>query len=112
MKTGVTQVQDKLPAHLETTMKCYPNSVIWSDHEELFQGWQVRDVLKNVDPVLREQHEDFALWRHVREVGRAGLDMGALTGTASSREKTPDMKHTIGGWVLDKWKFLPMLNET
>ena len=112
MKTGVTQIQDKLPTHLETTMNCYPNSVIWSDHEEQFQGWEVRDVLANVDPALRLEHDDFQLYRHVKAVGREGLDLGSLTGSSSSRQISKDQKHTMSGWVLDKWKFLPMLNET
>lgn len=112
MKTGVTQIEDKLPTHLKTTMNCYPNSVIWSDHEEQFQGWEVRDVLSNIDPALRMEHDDFELYRHVKAVGREGLDLGSLTGTSSSRQISKDQKHTISGWVLDKWKFLPMLNET
>ena len=112
MKTGVTQLEDKLPVHLETTMKCYSDYVIFSDHEELYQGYEIRDVLANVDPILQQEHEDFELYRRVKAVGREGLDPADLTGTSSSRTTTPDQKHTISGWVLDKWKFLPMLNET
>ena len=56
MKTGVTELEDRLPAHLDYTLQCPPNTVIFSDHEEMYQGkWQIRDVLANMDRLLRAQ---------------------------------------------------------
>lgn len=113
MRTGVTQIEDALPVHLNTTMRCFPNSVIFSDHEELYEGkYEIRDVLANVDPVIKSQNGDFELWRRVKAVGRQGLDPGELSGKRTSSKTTKEDKIQIGGWVLDKWKFLPMLNET
>ena len=56
MKTGVTELQDRLPVHLDTTLTCPPNYVIFSDHEELYRGkWEIRDVLASVNHTYVER---------------------------------------------------------
>ena len=113
MRTGVTQFEAALPVHLNTTMRCFPNSVIFSDHEELYQGqYEIRDVLANVNSIIQQENGDFELWRHVKAVGRQGLDPTELSGKRATSKTTKEDKIQIAGWVLDKWKFLPMLNET
>ena len=113
MKTGVTELEDRLPPHLETTLKCPPSSVIFSDHEELYRGkYEIRDVLANINSTIREQNDDFALYRRVKEVGRLGLSPEDLTGTRTTSKTSKEDKMVVAGWVLDKWKFIPMMNET
>lgn len=113
MKTGVTELADRLPPHLENTLRCPLHTVIYSDHQELYRGqWQIRDVLANIDPQIRQHNHDFALYRHVKEVGRQGLAAEELTGTRTKSITTADDKMVVAGWVLDKWKFLAMMNET
>jgi hypothetical protein len=43
MKTGSTELQDRLPIHFNTTMRCYPNYAIYSDVAEEFHGHQILD---------------------------------------------------------------------
>lgn len=113
MKTGVTEIRDRFPVHAATTLQCPINLLIYSDHEELYQGkYEIRDVFANVDPMVKWKNEDFALWRRVKEVGREGLEGSEITGQRSSSKTTKEDKIGIAGWVLDKWKFLPMINET
>ena len=113
MKTGVTELEDRLPPHLENTLKCPPNSVIFSDHEELYQGkYEIRDVLANISPEILQHNDDFSLYRRVKEVGRLGLEPVDLTGTRTTSKTTADDKLGVAGWVLDKWKFIPMMTET
>jgi hypothetical protein len=45
LRTGSTEIADKLPVHLSTTLNCYPNHLIFSDHEEIFQGENIIDAL-------------------------------------------------------------------
>ena len=61
---------------------------------------------------IQQNNEDFEVYRHVKEVGREGLDAADLTGQRSTSKTTKEQKVQIAGWVLDKWKFLPMINET
>lgn len=113
MKAGVTSIEERLPPHLDNTFKCVPNYLIFSDHEELFRGkYQVRDVLANISPDIVQSNPDFELYRRVKEVGRQGIPPEDLTGVRTTNKQTDEEKMLIPGWVLDKWKFLPMMNET
>lgn len=112
MKTGANEIEDKLTVHLNTTLSCYPNHVIFSDYEEdLATGQHVFDAFKYTRTSIKETHRDFALWRKLQSEGRAGLPTSELSGT-DSREKSEDIRKKTPGWQLDKWKFLPMLNQT
>lgn len=35
LKTGATELLDKLPVHLDTTLRCYPHHLMFSDYEEV-----------------------------------------------------------------------------
>jgi hypothetical protein len=110
MRTGATEIQDKLPAPLNTTFQCYLDFVIFSDYEEAFQGYPARDVLASMNQELIYTNEDFELYLRLRQYGRAGLKDDELSGQASF-EGSKGGKVENPGWRLDKWKFLPMLNE-
>lgn len=113
MKTGVTEIEERLPAQLENTLKCIPNYVIYSDHDELFQGkYPVQDVLANLSPDILATNPEFSLYRRVKEVGRLGLRPEDLTGVRTTDKTTDQEKILLPGWVLDKYKFIPMMNET
>ncbi|KAM0709602.1 hypothetical protein Q7P35_003642 [Cladosporium inversicolor] len=111
MRTGATEIKDKLPAHLNTTLQCYNNYVIFSDYEEDFEGHHVYDLLAGVEDDVKENHPDFALWRRLRAYGRESLDDAELSGTISE-DSGATGKTGNDGWKLDKWKFLPMAVRT
>ncbi|KAK3697124.1 hypothetical protein LTR37_017620 [Vermiconidia calcicola] len=111
IKTGSTEFTDKLPVHLTTTTLCYPNYLIFSDHEEHYQGQHIIDALQDVSPDLRASHPDFELYRRINERGRAALaaeELNRVPGDPSAWTGHTDNP----GWKLDKWKFLPMVNRT
>ncbi|OQO00832.1 hypothetical protein B0A48_13519 [Cryoendolithus antarcticus] len=111
MKTGATELQDKLPIHLTTTHRCYPHLLLVSDYAEDFEGLVVHDALMDVDVQIRDSHADFALWRRLKGEGRSALNATELSGPGA---RLPDGngKPTNPGWKLDKWKFLPMMSKT
>ncbi|EME89528.1 glycosyltransferase family 31 protein [Pseudocercospora fijiensis CIRAD86] len=111
MRTGATEIQDKLPAHLNTTFLCYKNLVIFSDYEEDFRGWKVHDVLANVDDDIKTTNDDWTHYQRILKLGRSGLDKSELSGN-NSYDSGPFGKNENAGWRLDKWKFLPMMNST
>lgn len=111
MRTGATEVQDKLPIHFNTTFKCYTDLIIFSDYEETFQGHLVHDVLANVDKKIKAENDDFEIYRRLQKEGHAGLQPEELSGTESF-EGGKGGKKENPGWRLDKWKFLPMMKET
>lgn len=111
MKTGSTEIRDKLPVHLSTTMQCYRNYLIFSDVAEQFEGENIIDALDDVDSQLKEEHNDFELYRRLLRHGRSSLKPSELSGPIS-RSQGGGGKPTNDGWRLDKYKFLPMVRKT
>ncbi|KAJ5760660.1 hypothetical protein N7520_007816 [Penicillium odoratum] len=106
LKTGITEAQDKVPVHINTTLRCIPNKLIVSDYEEEISGLHTHDVFRNTTYTLLE-NLDFALYNRAKYQGRAGLsseDVTKVANSAAGMIQNP-------GWKLDKWKFLPMAVE-
>ncbi|KAF2768889.1 hypothetical protein EJ03DRAFT_327848 [Teratosphaeria nubilosa] len=97
LKTGATELYQKLPVHFLTTFTCTPNFMLFSDMEQNFSDYPVYDAIAPVTEGRRAKHEDFELYRKLLEYKREGQDMSELKGDS--------------GWNLDKWKFLPMLHK-
>jgi len=111
LKTGAGEIAAKLPIHLQTTFKCYPETLIFSDLDETFMARTVLDVLDDVLPELKATHPDFDLYRRLQRKGRTALAPSELSGPSVRPEGTSG-KPTVPGWNLDKYKFLPMMRET
>lgn len=113
IKTGVTEFEHKLPVHLDTTLKCYPNYLVFSDHAEKFRGVDIIDSLEPVSSDMKYGHSDFEFYLRVRDRGRIALQQDELSNKAGFNRHPNDAdKMGMGGWRLDKWKFLPMYNHT
>lgn len=97
MKTGASELEYKLPTHLITLLKCIPKGhfQIYSDLEQTYADYPVYDAIQNVSAEWREKHEDFALYRQLKQYSQDSTDFSKLKGDKS--------------WNLDKWKFMPMM---
>ncbi|KAK3703378.1 hypothetical protein LTR37_014484 [Vermiconidia calcicola] len=111
IRTGSTELQERFSIHLSTTLRCYPNHLIFSDYEEDYHGEHIIDALESVDSEVLANHADFALYRRLKDHGRAGLQPWELSGSDSQAIQGVG-KDENPGWKLDKWKFLPMVNRT
>lgn len=111
LKTGSTELKDRLPVHLSTTLQCYPHYMIFSDFEESFESEHIIDALEFVSPEILNDHDDFELWRRLQQGGRSVLESSELSGPDSEAIESIG-KSKNPGWKLDKWKFLPMMNRT
>ncbi|KAL4805655.1 hypothetical protein BDV18DRAFT_165550 [Aspergillus unguis] len=106
LKTGVTEATTKLPVHRNTTLRCIPNYIVWSDYDEEIADIPVHDVLYNESSHLHTL-PDFNLYTRVHAQGRNALTQHDLNDDPS----TPFGKSNPG-WKLDKWKFVPMVEHT
>ena len=97
LKTGATELYQKLPTHFLTTFTCIPHFQIFSDLAQQFGDVDIHDAIAPVSWVYRDHHMDFELYRKLQRYHAEGQDLGHLKGD--------------GGWNLDKWKFLPMLHK-
>ncbi|RHZ56579.1 glycosyltransferase family 31 protein [Aspergillus thermomutatus] len=107
LKTGVTEALEKVPVHFQTTLRCIPNYVLFSDFEEEINGTHVHDVLRSVNETIKRTNPDFDLYNRLQELGRSGLSQDDLSRVPNTAFGMPDNP----GWKLDKWKFLPMIEE-
>ncbi len=112
LRTGATEIAERFPIHTSTTLRCFPNYVIFSDYEETFLGERIVDALDSVDPDLIAQNNDFDLYRRLQRDGRKGLAPSELSGVPDVEVLDGGGHSGIPGWKLDKWKFLPMVNRT
>lgn len=110
-KTGSTELKDRLPIHLNTTLQCYPNYIIFSDFGERFDNEHIIDALEFVSTDIQSHHDDFKLWRRLQQGGRAIFETSELSGPDSEAIEAVG-KPKNPGWKLDKWKFLPMVKRT
>ncbi|KAL4974645.1 hypothetical protein BDW66DRAFT_81450 [Aspergillus desertorum] len=108
LKTGVTESQTKLPIHRNTTLRCIPNYIVWSDYDEEVADIPVHNVLYNESASLHNL-PDFNLYTRVQQQGRQALTQNDLSGI---REESTAFGKSNPGWKLDKWKFVPMISHT
>lgn len=99
LKTGATEVYEKLPIHFVTTLKCINDSMLLSDMEMDIADRHVDNVLSDFPEDLQHDNEDFALYKQLQEFSRSQQDLSSL-------------KAQNNGWNLDKYKFIPMMQKT
>ena len=101
LKTGATEALQKLPVHFQTTLRCVPHHVIFSDFEEVIAGREVHDSLDEVNKTIVDTSSpEFDLYRRLQSSGRDGL---------TPEEST--VRTDGAAWKLDKWKFLPIIDK-
>ncbi|KAI1424139.1 hypothetical protein F5Y12DRAFT_715670 [Xylaria sp. FL1777] len=102
MKTGATEAFDRLPTQLLTTMSCLPDSkfLLFSDLEQQMGPYHLYDALSEIDEADKARLRDFDLYRSQQEC--AVSQKLCIDATAEAHN----------AWVLDKYKFLPMIEQT
>lgn len=102
MKTGSTEVFDKLPTQLMTNLQCLPDLLIFSDREQQLGKWHIYDALEGVSDAVKAHFTDFDLYRAQAE---CPLDQKTCLKT---------FRGQLGraAWSLDKYKFLHILRRT
>lgn len=108
VKTGATVLWRRLPIHLSTTLspeRISPAStVIYSDAPAQIGSHAVLDVLALLPRAVRDQSPEFELYRAVRDWDETNFYM-EHNGLPGDDEGPP------GGWRLDKYKFLPLVQH-
>jgi hypothetical protein len=104
IRTGATEAPTKLPVHFDSTLRCVPNYVIYSDYEEDIAGHHVFDVLDEVSETLKASAPEFELYERMKLHGRKGLNTTEHFGSGPDGSENPS-------WKLDKFKFLPMVDK-
>ncbi|EAW14579.1 glycosyltransferase family 31 protein [Aspergillus clavatus NRRL 1] len=100
VKTGATEIYEKLPTQLLTTLGCSRDFIIFSDLQEQIGPYTIHDALADFNASMKATHPEFELYRQQQEYQRGGLDIATL-------------KHDgQAAWKLDKYKFLHVVEKT
>lgn len=97
LKTGSTEIYEKLPIHFTTTFLCVQDRLIYSDVQQYFSGESVRDALVLLSQESRKEYSDLDQHKLLNDHVRLSGDAAELRGEKS--------------WHIDKWKFLPMITD-
>ncbi|KAI1332861.1 glycosyltransferase family 31 protein [Xylariaceae sp. FL0255] len=100
MKTGATEAYERIPTQLLTTLSCLPDFLLFSDLEQQIGSHQIHDVLTSVDKDFKAQSADFDLYRKQKEC------------PVTQKQCVDPKEEHDKAWVLDKYKFLPMMKQT
>lgn len=100
LKMGHGENRTKIESQLESVSACIDNLIIFSDLDEKIQNHTVYDILADLPASYQVDNADFDNYLHMKELRKNGsLDVDA----AATKE--------INGWILDKYKFLPMVER-
>jgi hypothetical protein len=106
-KTGATVLWKRVPIHMATTFSPNridsKNIIIYSDYHETIGQWDIIDVLSNSSDKVRKS-ETFQpyLQQQDYEDRQNYAEMSNVPGDAAGPS---------GGWKLDKYKFLPIIEH-
>ena len=97
MKTGASEIEAKLPVHLDTTFKCAPNVLVFSDMAQQFKETMVKDPLRHLVGELNQEDPDLRYYLNLIERQSKGEDIVKGNNTQA--------------WKLDRYKNVPMLRQ-
>ncbi|KAH6690608.1 hypothetical protein F5X68DRAFT_229920 [Plectosphaerella plurivora] len=102
LKTGATEVFDKLPTQLLTSLQCLPDFLLFSDREQQIGQWHIHNALDTVSEKTKADNPEFDLYRTQQQ----------CPVTQKSCLNTYRGQSATAAWALDKYKFMHILERT
>ncbi|GME39790.1 hypothetical protein GTA08_BOTSDO03035 [Neofusicoccum parvum] len=100
MKTGTSELYDRLATHLVSNSQCIPDLLIFSDAALQLGPYHIYDALSDLPKAYTENVPEFSLWQELQDALAQGHPLSSV--------KT-DFRRA---WTLDKYKFIPMIDKT
>jgi len=97
LKTGATELYNRLPEQLLILSDCIPNLMLFSDLEQDIGDFHIHGTLDDVSEEYKDSEKEFEFYRELKRYQTEFQDLSLLSS-----------QH---GWDLDKWKFLPILHR-
>ncbi|KAH0544727.1 hypothetical protein GP486_008497, partial [Trichoglossum hirsutum] len=97
IKTGATELFDKLPVHFVTTLTHVPHFTIFSDVDQKLGDYFIHDSLVGYSNSTKQTSEAFKLYRELL--------------SDKTLRQDPKRLKLKGGWDLDKYKFTYTLSK-
>jgi hypothetical protein len=106
VNTGATEVLERVPTQLRTSLLCAPNVYIYSDLGHTLGDHQVYNALDTTPASVMEGNSDFDIYRKQLELEDPVRVAEFLKGM-----KDPQSPGTLAAWTLDKYKKLHILEK-
>jgi hypothetical protein len=107
VKTGATEASLKLPPLMQTSLKCAPNVIIFSDLEQDVAGYHAIDVLADVADEVKTGNDDFNIYREQQRLGNPDKIIEQLR-----NKKHPKQEGEYAAWTMDKYKVLHLIERS
>jgi hypothetical protein len=107
VKTGATEVSEKIPMQMMTTLQCAPNVLIFSDMAQTIGDYEIHDALASIPHSVKDSNSDFDIYREQEKMRGSGLISRVLKDRKSPRDES-----VLAAWALDKYKNLHIYEET
>ncbi|TIA28140.1 hypothetical protein D6C78_10878 [Aureobasidium pullulans] len=109
VKTGATELFDKAMLQLHTILQPVQNLLVFSDVQQDLGKYHVRDILATI-PADSMNNTDFDFYWLLQKYQVELQDLSSLHDMPDIRESPQTAGHNAA-WALDKYKFLPMLEQ-
>lgn len=107
VKTGATEASEKIPALMQTSLRCAKRVLFFSDLEQDVGPYHLYDALETIAPDVKQQNSAFEFYRKQQEAWRTDGNVSAVKGL-----RDPDSPNDLAAWTLDKYKFMHVLEKT
>lgn len=107
VKTGATEASEKIPALMQTSLRCAQTVVFFSDLEQDIGPYHLYDALDTIAPEVKQQDSAFEFYRKQQDAWRTDGNISALKGM-----RDPDSPNDLAAWTLDKYKNMHILEKT
>jgi hypothetical protein len=107
VKTGASEAAEKVPAQMQTTLRCAKSVLLFSDLEQDVEQYHLHDALNTVSTSIVNSNPDFIFYREQKALWQDTRDISGLKGA-----KNPESPDQLAAWTLDKYKFLHVLEKT
>ncbi|KAK8109930.1 glycosyltransferase family 31 [Apiospora kogelbergensis] len=100
LKFGHGDQPARVESQLASVSACLQDLLIFSDYEETIAGRQVHDVLATTPASYRDNNPDFINYLALHNLNENGTAF-----------QPGDPRPEINGWIIDKYKFLPIVEQ-
>lgn len=104
LKMGHNEKRDRVEAQLESVSACIDDLLVVSDAEETLYGHEVIDVIAELPAAYHFENDHFVNYTKIHNQ----YQKNDREPTTNPNEEAPP---TLDGWLLDKYKFLPMIER-
>ncbi|TVY40953.1 hypothetical protein LSUB1_G003109 [Lachnellula subtilissima] len=108
IKTGASEAAQKVPALMQSSLRCAKNTFIFSDLEQDIGDYHLYDALDTVPASMINTNTDFEFYKKQRELWQTKQNIDTLKD--AKNPKDPEGKSAA--WTLDKYKFIHVLEKT